>query len=372
MIQPLEDTGVFLMSQGKLNTNAKDTNSSLRIVRFPGEEEESLSAEDKQAILANGREVLQRESQAIQTLAERMGDEFCRAVSLTLRCRGSVIVCGVGKAGHVGRKISATLASTGTPSWFLSPSEAIHGDLGCLRSEDLLLILSYSGETEEITRLLPSFREKNLVTVSITARKESTLGRNSTLVIPLGTLAEADRFNLAPSTSSTAMLALGDAIALTVSATRQFNAEDFAKFHPGGSLGRRLAKVEDYMRPLRQCRVSRDTKTIREIFVESHLPGRRPGAILLVDERGRLSGIFTDSDLAKLFETNDCDVLDLIVGDVMTKAPQMVRCGTRMPQAIALMGEKKISELPVLAADDVPVGMLDITDLVAFGLEPGD
>ncbi|MDD3587201.1 MAG: KpsF/GutQ family sugar-phosphate isomerase [Thermoguttaceae bacterium] len=360
------------MSQGRLNTNSFARNASLRIVRFPGEEEELLSVEDKESVLASGRAILQRESQAVQALSDRLGDDFCRAAGMILRCRGCVIVCGIGKAGHVGRKISATFASTGTPSWFLSPSEAIHGDLGCLRSEDVLLILSYSGETEEITRLLPCFRERNLVVIAITTRKESTLGQGSTVTIPLGTLAEADRFNLAPSTSSTAMLALGDAIALTVSATRGFRAEDFAKFHPGGSLGRRLAKVEDYMRPLRQCRISHDKKTIREIFVESHLPGRRPGAILLVDDNGRLSGIFTDSDLAKLFETGDCDVLDRIVCEVMTKSPKVVRYGAGMPQAIALMGEKKISELPVLDDNNVPVGMLDITDLVAFGLESGD
>ena len=328
--------------------------------------------EETESVLKLARNILRQESQAVFEQIQRLDEDFCKAVSLILNCSGNVVVTGMGKAGLIGQKIAATLSSTGTPSHFLHPAEAFHGDLGTIRSGDCLIILSYSGETEEITRLIPALKKRHFPIIAITAHRGSTLGRRADVLLSMGTLAEADSWNLAPSTSTTVMLALGDALALVVSRKRNFRAEDFARFHPGGSLGRKLSHVEEMMRPITQCRVASEERTIREIFVQCRQPGRRSGAILLTDGLGRLSGIFTDSDLAKLFERRNDEFLDLPVCSVMTRTPQTVRVGTRMLDAVAVMGERKISELPVLDPDGIPIGMLDITDLVGFFPEPSE
>ena len=272
----------------------------------------------------------------------------------------------MGKAGLIGRKISATLSSTGTPSHFLHPAEAFHGDLGTVRPDDVVLALSYSGETEELSQILAPLRSRSIPIVSIVSTAASSLGRASTLVLEIGAIEEADALRLAPSSSAAAMLAVGDALALAASRRRKFRAEDFAKFHPGGSLGRRLSRVDDLMRPLSQCRVASDALSIREIFVSCRKPGRRVGAILLTDDEGRLTGVFTDSDLAKLFETRDADFFDRPIRDAMTRFPSVVRSGALMSEAIATLSSRKISELPVLDERGVPLGLLDVTDLVDF------
>ncbi len=324
------------------------------------------------------RRILTLEAEAVRQLADRLDDRFVRAVRLILHCNGQVIVSGIGKAGLVGQKLVATFASTGTPSHFLHPAEAVHGDLGRVGPNDIVLILSQSGETEEITRILPSFRSLGVSILAITASETSTLGNHAEIVLPLGRLEEADSLGLAPTTSTTAMIALGDALALVVSEQRGFRAEDFARFHPGGALGRKLSLVDDYCRPLAQCRVAPDSETVREVFVRHGIVGRRSGAILLLDADKRLAGIFTDSDLAKLFERHRDHLLDSPIRDVMTSKPTTVRCGSKMLEAVALMGERRISELPVLDVDGFPHGIIDITDVVAafpeyaaFREEPG-
>jgi len=312
------------------------------------------------------REILLVESRALAELAERLGPEFCRAVELLSRSSGCVIVCGMGKAGLVGQKIMATLASTGTPSHWLHPAEAVHGDLGRVRPGDVMLVLSQSGETEEIVRLLPTLAQLRVPLVAITSRAESTLGRAAEVVLELGPIQEACPLGLAPSTSTTAMLALGDALALVISRLRNFGREDFARFHPAGMLGKRLSKVEDHMRPLEQCRVAREDLSVRQVLVSTRLPGRRTGATMLVDDEGRLTGIFTDSDLARLFEQRRDDALDRPVREVMTADPWCLRRGSPMLRAVELMVEKKISELPVVDARQRPVGLIDITDVVGL------
>ena len=207
-------------------------------------------------MIDRGREVLRAEAGAILEAAERLDGAFARAVHRLGGCSGNVVVTGVGKAGLVARKISATLASTGTPSHFLHPTEAMHGDLGVLRGDDLLLALSQSGETEEITRLLPHVRVRGITIVAITGRAESTLGRAADVVVTSGPVREACGLGLAPSTSTSVLLALGDSLALVTSALRAFTAEDFHARHPGGSLGRQLMHVEDMMRPLEKCRTA--------------------------------------------------------------------------------------------------------------------
>jgi arabinose-5-phosphate isomerase len=313
-----------------------------------------------------GREVIRQEGEALTMLSGRIHDEFCDAIELLFACRGSVIVTGMGKAGLIGQKITATLASTGTNAHFLHPAEAIHGDLGRIRRDDLVLALSFSGETEEIVRLLPSLAELQAQLVAITGKSDSSLAQSAEVVLDLGPLREACPHGLAPSTSTTAMMAVGDALALVLSRMREFSPEDFARFHPGGSLGRKLAKVEDVMRPLAECRVASESHSIRDVLVMASRPGRRTGAIILTGHDSQLTGIFTDSDLAKLLETKRDDALDAPIADSMTKNPTTVVVGTRMRRAIEILSERKISELPVVNDQGNPVGLIDITDVVAF------
>jgi len=312
------------------------------------------------------RNVVSTIGRAVVQAASCLGPSFCRAIALISSCSGSVIVTGIGKAGLIGQKISATLASTGTPSHFLHPAEAVHGDLGRIRRGDVAIVLSWSGETEEIVRLLPFFREMDVPMIAITSRAESRLGRAAAAVIALGSMCEAGHLQLAPTTTTAAMLAVGDAIALTLSYLRGFRPEDFARFHPGGSLGRKLGRVEDQMRPLSQCRLASERHTIRQIIVETRLPGRRTGAIMLLDDEGRLTGIFTDSDLAKLLESRRESVLDEPVSEHMTRSPITVPLGTPLREAVALLAQKKISELPVVDDDHRPCGLLDITDVIGL------
>ena len=323
----------------------------------------TLSAVEK---LRLARQIIEQESRTLLEVAQRLDGEFCRAVDFLYGCRGSVIVCGMGKAGLVGQKIMATLASTGTRSHYLHPAEAVHGDLGRVHHDDVMLILSQSGQTEEIVRILPSLGELGVTILAMTARADSTLGQAAEVVIELGPLDEACSLGLAPSTSTTAMLAVGDALALVTSRMRNFAREDFARSHPAGSLGRKLSKVDHHLRSSALCRVASEEQTVRRIFVELSVPGRRTGAIMLVDGEGKLSGIFTDSDLARLFEHRREDALDRPIREVMTARPAAVRMGSKMIDAVTTMAERKISELPVVDAEGRPVGLIDVTDVVGM------
>ena len=320
--------------------------------------------------LAFARDVLRIEGEAIELVRDRLGPEIARAADRVFRCRGVVIVTGMGKAGIVGQKLAATLASTGTRAFPLHPGEAIHGDLGRVRSDDVVIALSQSGETEEVVRILPSIRRLGASLIAITSRRESSLGRQADTCVPLGPIAEACPLGLAPSASTTAMMAVGDALALLVSRMRDFRAEDFALYHPGGSLGRRLAFVEDLMRTDRRLRKAHQRLTVREVFVGLAGPRRRSGAVLIVDDEGRLVGIFTDSDLARLFESRRDDQLDRPIAEVMTRDPFKVEVGSSVADAVELMKSRKISELPVVARDGRPVGLIDLTDLI--GLVPSE
>ncbi|MBN2217887.1 MAG: KpsF/GutQ family sugar-phosphate isomerase [Pirellulales bacterium] len=312
------------------------------------------------------REILCLESRALAAVAERLDPRFCEAVDYLYHCRGSVIVSGMGKAGLVGQKIMATLASTGTRAHCLHPAEAVHGDLGRVHRDDVVLVLSQSGETEEITRLLPSLRELGVPIIAITARDDSTLGRAATVTIEMGSLEEAGTLGLAPSTSTTVMLAVGDALALVTSQMRDFGREDFARFHPAGTLGQKLSRVEHLMRPLEACRVAGEDHTVRQVLVNVSKPGRRSGAVMLVDARGKLSGIFTDSDLARLFEHHREGLLDVAIREVMTAGPLAVHVGSLVADAVEIIARRKISELPVIDGKGCPIGMIDITDVVGM------
>ncbi|MCY3013405.1 MAG: KpsF/GutQ family sugar-phosphate isomerase [Planctomycetota bacterium] len=320
---------------------------------------------DEQGVIDRGRGILHAEARAIVEAAERLDGAFVRAVHRLEACSGNVVVTGIGKAGLVARKISATLASTGTPSHFLHPTEAMHGDLGVLRGDDLLLTLSQSGETEEITRLIPHVSARGIPIIAITGRAESTLGRAADVVVTSGPVREACELGLAPSTSTSVLLALGDSLALVTSALRAFTAEDFHARHPGGSLGRQLMQVEDLMRSLPQCRTSLPEESVRSVFSRV-LPARRTGAVMILDHAGTLAVIFTDSDLARLFERRNDAAIDGPIGDVMTARPTTVAAGTRLRDAVEVLETRRLSELPVVDASGRPVGLLDVVDLVGM------
>ena len=330
----------------------------------------SLGWETEAAGLAFARDVLRIEAEALERVRERLDPSIARAADLIFRCAGSVIVTGMGKAGIVGQKLAATLASTGTAAFPLHPAEAVHGDLGRIRAGDIVVALSQSGETDEVLRLVPAIRRIGAVLVAITERRTSSLGRAADLCISLGPIEEACPLGLAPSASTTALMAVGDALALLVSRLREFSAEDFAAYHPAGNLGRRLGRVEDVMRTGHRCRVAPADRSVREVFVGFAGPRRRSGAVLIVDEAERLVGIFTDSDLARLFEQRKDDALDRPIADVMTRDPVQVAVGASVQQAIDAMRDKKISELPVVDRGGRPVGLIDLTDLI--DLVPGE
>ena len=316
-------------------------------------------------LLEAGRRILEDESTALTQMAQRLDESFCQAISLIDQCVGNVLVCGMGKAGLVGQKVMATMGSLGIRSHFLHPAEAVHGDLGRVRSDDCMLMFSQSGETEEITRLLPALKEMGVPIIAVTGSANSALARSATVVLDLHSPHEACPMGLAPSTSTTMMLALGDALALTLSAKRHFSPVDFAKNHPAGSLGKALSKVDSIMRPLERCRLANDSLSIRQVFVDTMLPGRRTGAIMLVNSDGALTGVFTDSDLARLFEQGEVP-LDKPISSYMTKRPWAMRSESMAMDAIDLMSDCKISELPIIDANGRPVGLVDITDVPGF------
>jgi arabinose-5-phosphate isomerase len=317
-------------------------------------------------LLRLGQEVLRQEGAAVVELAGRLEWAFVAAAKLVYRCPGSVLVTGVGKAGLVGQKIAATFASLGTRSHFLHPTEALHGDLGRVQPGDVVLALSASGETEEILALCHFLRQWEIPIVAVTRRAGSTLGRLARITLEIGVAAEACPLGLAPTTSTTVMLALGDALAVAVARLKNFRAEDFARYHPGGSLGRKLGRVEQLMRPLEECRLAHAGQTVRQVLVCTSRPGRRTGAIMLVDDQGRLVGIFTDSDLARLFERRSDQQLDRPISEVMTRSPITIPAGSRTAEAVRILAERKISELPVVDAEGRPLGIIDVTDVVSL------
>lgn len=316
--------------------------------------------------LRYAREIIELESQGLASVARRIDEDFCRAVDVLFACRGSVIATGMGKAGLIAQKVAATLSSTGTRSHYLHPGEAVHGDLGRIHRDDAVLVFSQSGETEEVVRILPSLADLEVPLVAVVGRRTSALGRAAGVVIELGPLQEACSLGLAPSTSTTAMLAVGDALALVISRMRDFRREDFARFHPAGNLGRQLSKVDDFMRALSECRVAEESQSVRQVFAAQGRRGRRTGAIMLIDPRGKLAGLFTDSDLARLFESKRDVALDAPIREVMTSRPSTVPQGSMMLDAVTIMAERKISELPVIDDAGRPRGLIDITDVVGL------
>jgi arabinose-5-phosphate isomerase len=333
-----------------------------------------LPLHDRAPALADGerleyaRQIVRAEARALDEVAGRLDESFLEVIDLLYRCPGRVAVTGTGKSADVGRKIAGTLSSTGTRAYVLDAVTAMHGDLGMVHPNDVALVLSHSGESEEVVRLLDPLRQLALAVVALTGNGRSTLARRADVALVYGPVAEACPLGLAPSTSTTAMIAVGDALAFVLSRMRDFTHEDFARFHPAGSLGRKLLRVEAVMRQGPDVRLASCEETVREVFAKARRRGRRTGAVMLTDADGRLCGLFTDSDLARLIEQRRDAALDRPIKDVMTADPLTVVQGSRLLEAVEILRGHKISELPVVDGAGRPLGLIDITDLIGLAL----
>ncbi len=330
-----------------------------KVVRLPRARSRSRRRERD---LEYGRMVLATEAQAVARL--RLDPAFAEAVQWVLACKGRVVVTGMGKPGFVAQKLSATLASTGTPSIYIHPAEAAHGDLGRLGKEDVLVALSNSGETEEILRLLPAVRRIGARVVALTRDRANPLARAADLVVPIGAIDEACPMGLVPTASTAALLAVGDALAMTVLRNRPFDREEYALYHPGGKLGRGLMKVREVMRQGGSNPVVRETAPLSvAVAVMTETPGR-PGATSVVDAQGRLVGIFTDGDLRRLVERGETD-FTVPVTRAMCRNPRTVRPDALVADAARVLRVARIDQVPVVDDAGKPVGLLDVQDLLA-------
>jgi arabinose-5-phosphate isomerase len=313
------------------------------------------------------RSVIRAEAEAIAALTPVVDDTFARAAEMIYRCRGSCIVSGIGKAGIIARKISATLASTGTPSHFLHPVEAVHGDLGRLRKDDIVMVLSYGGETDEIIRLINLVKQLRVRLIAITGDEDSTLARHSDVVLCMGRVNEACPLGVAPSVSTTCMLAIGDALAFTVMKARNFGVEDYVRFHPGGSLGTKLMTVEQSMmfRPGEKLPLAKAGDTVAHMLAETR-DVKRHGAVMIVDAAGKLVGIVTDADLRRLLTQHGAAAFGRPAGEIMTANCKRIRADALAAEATAVFHKYRIDELPVVDADDRPVGLIDVQDIVTI------
>ena len=319
-----------------------------------------MTTSSTESMLEVARRVLRTEAAAILSLVDRVDAEFDRAVQLLLECRGRVVVTGMGKSGIICRKIAATLSSTGTAAFFLHPAEAIHGDLGALRDDDVVLALSYSGETEELIRLLESLRRIGAKLIALTGNPQSTLGRAADITLNCGIAEEACPLNLAPTASTTAALAFGDAIAMALCVRKGFREEDFASLHPGGKLGRRLMRVEQAMQAGDAAPVVRTTTRMADVFHE--MSSKRLGMTCVVDASDRLVGVFTDGDLRRLM-TREADVLAMTAGDVMTPRPITIDRQLLAVEALRIMETHKITSIVVVDRSGRVEGVVHLHDL---------
>ena len=330
-----------------------------RVVPLPRRGPRPRRARD---LVEYGRSVVAAEARALSAVA--LDDAFSRAVEWVLACKGRVVVTGMGKSGFIAQKISATLASTGTPSLFVHPAEAAHGDLGRIAKDDVVIALSNSGETEEILRLLPALKKIGARIVAVTADRANRLARGADLVVAVGNVEEACPMKLAPTASTTVQLAVGDALAMTVLANRPFDREEYALYHPGGKLGRGLMKVAEIMRGGEATPVVKESDPLSlAVAVMTETPGR-PGATAVVDAAGRLVGIFTDGDLRRLVEHGQTD-FGRPVATAMGRNPRTIRPDALVVDAAHVLRRARVDQVPVVDDDGRPVGLLDVQDLLA-------
>lgn len=319
----------------------------------------------KKSAILEARRILRVESDAIRSLVSRIGQNFVEALELLHRSSGRVIVSGMGKTGFIARKISATLASTGTPSLYLHPGEAFHGDLGMVTEKDTVLILSHSGETEEVVRLLSPLKKIGVKLIAMTGNLKSPLAKNADVVLDISINREACPLGLAPSTSTAVSLALGDALALTLLKKKGFRQEDFAFLHPGGNLGKKLLRVRDLMRKGKHHPIVRDGISVKEALFA--ITRARAGSCSVVDQSRKLIGIFTDGDLRRQLRENGEKILLIPIREVATRKPYCVHQDRLAAEALHILREKKIDELPVVDRRGRAVGLLDVQDLLKAG-----
>ncbi len=318
------------------------------------------------AILDCAQEVMTTEIEGLAQVQNRLGKSFVKAIKISSQSKGRIVVSGMGKAGIIGQKLSATLSSTGTSSFWLHAAEAVHGDLGRIKEDDTVIILSYSGETDEIKNLIPFIKKTGSKIIAITGNLSSSLARHSDAVIDVAVSKEACGLGLAPTTSTTAMLAICDAISVTLQKIKGFKEKDFASFHPRGSLGRRLLlQVNDIMRKKRQNPIVDPDTSIDEVLLK--ITSAHAGAATVIDANRKIIGIFTDGDLRRSLKKHK-NILDKKVKTLMSANPIVVKDTDLAYHALKILEKKKIDEVPVVNRENQPVGMLDIQDLIAAGL----
>lgn len=307
------------------------------------------------------KRVLRIEAKALAELQERLDGRFEQAVELLLACKGRVVVTGMGKSGLIGRKIAATFSSTGTPSVFLHPAEALHGDLGMMMREDIVVAVSYSGETDEIVALLETIKRLGLRLVSLTGNARSSIAAASDITLDVSVKEEACSLNLAPTASTTAAMAMGDALAIALLDRRGFGPGEFAALHPGGRLGKKLLRVENLMHSGDAMPCVAATAKIPDVIYEMSKKGL--GMATVLDAAGRLAGILTDGDLRRVMQQRGAGTFDLSASDCMTKNPRTIASGELAGTALRMMEERKITSLVVTDADRRPLGVLHLHDL---------
>ncbi len=323
-------------------------------------------------------EVVRAESTALSAISHALrtdaktAEQWSTALDIFEQCTGHVVVTGLGKSGLIGAKISATLASLGQPSHFIHPVDAVHGDLGRFRDTDVALLMSYSGETAELIDLALHLKADGIPRVALCSRTATSLGRLVDACVAVGDIVEACPLNLAPTASTTAMLAAGDALALALARRRDFREDDFHKHHPGGMLGAGLRQITDVLRfrVEQNLSVVRDSLSVREALATAP-GGRRAGALLLVDAHGKLSGIFTDADLRRALHTHGEAILGQPISTIMTKHPTCLVSDSLVRDAVRLVQERRLDEIPVLDHDGRPLGLVDVQDLVAMRVVEG-
>ncbi|MEI8033045.1 MAG: KpsF/GutQ family sugar-phosphate isomerase [Chlorobiaceae bacterium] len=317
-------------------------------------------------ITSRGVTILEEEAKAIHLMASRLDDRFAQAVEELAGCRGKIIISGMGKSGIIAQKIAATMASTGTTALFLHPADAAHGDLGIVSPEDVVICLSKSGTTEELNFIIPALRQIGVKIIAMTGNPRSFLAENADIMLDTGIEKEACPYDLAPTTSTTAMLAMGDALAISVMQEKQFTQRDFAMTHPKGSLGRRLTvKVSDIMARDRAVPLVDENASVTDLILE--ITSKRYGVSAVVDAEGRLSGIFTDGDLRRLVQSGR-EFLSLSAGSVMTQNPKTVTPATLAKECLDILETYRITQLMVCDNEKRPVGLVHIHDLITLGL----
>ncbi len=322
-------------------------------------------ASDKES-LEEGKRVLRIEAQAVGALIDRLDDRFAQAVDILYQCTGKVIVSGMGKSGLIGQKIAATLASTGTPSFFLHPAEGVHGDLGMVARQDAMIAISNSGETHEVLQLLPFVKRINIPVMALTGRMGSTLAKNSDVALDISVAEEACSMGLAPTASTTATLAMGDALAVALLRKRGFKPDDFAQFHPGGTLGRRLLiKVKDLMHGGDGLPAVRPEASGPEAILE--MTAKKLGMTTVLDETGRLAGIITDGDLRRFIQGGG-DFKHVTAADLASRHPKTIGPHELATTALGLMEQHSITALVVAESGRRPVGVIHLHDLLKNGI----